>query len=402
MHTYIIGKTGSGKSTLIKNLVKQDIETGHGLAVIDPHGDLAQEILSMVPKSRYHEVVYFDPREPIGLNVLSLPTDSIVNALRSIWSDSWGARMEWILVNAVNACKEANQTLLGVMRMLVDEKYRERIVKRVRDPVTKQFWLLEFAGYDKRFMTEAIAPIQNKVGRFLASPIRYSVGQTKGKVDIPFIMNNRRIFIANLSKGSIGEDNSKLLGSLLVSMFQSAALARESIPESERVDFYLYVDEFHNFVTESFAAILSEARKYRLNLILAHQYIDQLSETVRKAVFGNVGTLVSFRLGTVDAEYIAQELQLEHEDIQNLSPYNIYIRLLIDGAQYPAFSAITFPLRTLYTPPQGLIKTSTMHYASPDAKARIDSWLSSSYEETHETRRRTYVASKRIGMEASP
>src|SRR4029077_6961912 len=263
-------------------------ERGFGVGVIDPHGDLAEELLDCIPPWRTDHVLYFNPADsdfPIGFNLVRssvdqrnyLQSSGVVGAFKHLWRDSWGPRLEYILYASVAALMECeNVSLLGVPRMLVDARYRSRILKQVRDPIVLSFWENEFARFDKRFVAEVIAPIQNKVGQLLmAAPLRNVFGQVKSKIDPRFIMDNERIFIANLSKGRLGEDKTNLLGSLLVSKFQTAAMERADIPEESRKDFYLYIDEFPNFATDSFAAILSEARKYRLNLTLSHQYIDQ-------------------------------------------------------------------------------------------------------------------------------
>src|ERR1035437_8131150 len=259
-HAYIVGKTGSGKTTLLRNLIVQDILAGRGVGVIDPHGDLASELLDYIPSWRTEDVVYFDPADheyPIGLNLLQptskdsrhLITSGIVSALKNIWSDSWGPRMEWVLSATVSALLECeNVSILGIPRMLVDEKYRLWVLRQVKDPVLRSVWNQELGKYDKRLWQEAIAPIQNKIGQLLiAPPVRNILGQVRSRIDAGFMMDNKRIFIANLSKGRLGEDKSNLLGAILVTMFQLAAMGRTNIPEQERQDFSLFVDEFQNF-----------------------------------------------------------------------------------------------------------------------------------------------------------
>ena len=280
-HLYIIGKTGSGKTTLLRNLILQHIALGHGVGVIDPHGDLAEELLNHIPPKRADHLVYFNPGDlefPIGLNVIGsvkpddrhLVASGIVAAFKGIWRDSWGPRLEYILYNAASALLECrNQTLLGVNRLLTDDHYREKVIRQVKDPFIRAFWAEEYANYDERFKREAIAPIQNKIGQFLLNPVvRNILGQVKKKVDLPFVMDHGRLFIANLSKGQLGHDKANLLGSLLVTQFQLGAMARANRPESERRDFYLFIDEFQNFSTDAFASILAEARKYRLCLLI--------------------------------------------------------------------------------------------------------------------------------------
>ena len=346
-HTYIIGKTGSGKTTLLRNMILQHLYLGHGLAIFDPHGDLADDLLDHFPPSRADDLVYFNPGDlefPIGLNLLAnVPPDErhlvasgIVAAFKSIWRDSWGPRMEYILHNALLALLDCqNTSLLGVNRMLTDAEYRAWVVRQVNDPFVREFWTDEFASYDARFMREAIAPIQNKIGQFMMNPpIRNILGQVKSKIDFRFMMDTGRVFIANLSKGKLGADKANLLGSLLTTQFQLAAMSRANVPEAERRDFHLFIDEFHNFTTDSFAAILAEARKYRLCLTLSHQYLDQLSPEVRQAVFGNTGTMIAFRIGHTDAELLAKEFANTFIPSQfvELDRYHIFIRLMENGA----------------------------------------------------------------------
>ncbi len=357
-HIYIIGKTGSGKTTLLRNLILQHIALGHGVGVIDPHGDLAEELLNYTPPHRADHLVYFNPGDlefPIGLNVIgAVPPDArhlaasgIVGAFKAIWRDSWGPRLEYILHNAVSALLECrNQTLLGVNRLLVDDEYRAKVIRQVKDPFIRAFWAEEYEQYDERFKREAIAPIQNKLGQFLLNPvIRNILGQIKKKVDIPFMMDNGRLFIANLSKGQLGEDKANLLGSLLVTQFQLGAMARSSRPESERRDFYLFIDEFQNFSTDAFASVLAEARKYRLCLTLSHQYIDQLPLSIRQAVFGNAGTLIAFRIGHTDAEVMANEFgnAIPASALADLERYEAVVKLLVEGSNLEPFRARMLP-----------------------------------------------------------
>ncbi len=355
-HFYVIGKTGSGKTTMIQNMAIQDVRSGRGVSIVDPHGEFAETVLRAIPSSRVNDVVYFNPSDqefPIALNVMEkvdpeyrhLVASGLVGVFKKIWADSWGPRLEYLLRNAILALLEyPGSTLLGVTRMLVDKNYRSRVMEKVTDPVVRSFWVDEFTKYHDRLMADAIAPIQNKVGQFLSSAlIRNIVGQTKSAFDIRELMDNEKILIMNLAKGRIGEDNSALLGAMMITKIQLAAMARVDMPEKERKDFYLYVDEFQNFATESFANILSEARKYRLDLILAHQYVEQLDEKVRAAVFGNVGTIVSFRVGAADAEFLEKEFEpvFNAQDLVNLPNYNIYVKLMIDGIAGSAFSAET-------------------------------------------------------------
>jgi len=361
-HMYLLGKSGTGKSVMLKNMIVQNIANGEGLAVVDPHGELAEEVLELIPENRKADVVYFNPADTefhIGFNVLEVPdlkykhliAAGLMSVFTKIWANAWSARMEYIMNNAILALVDTpGSTMLGIPRLLVDQNYRQKIIANVTDPVVRAFWVNEYESWQDRFRNEAIAPIQNKVGQFLStSIIRNIVGQSKSTINIFDIMNNKKILIVNVSKGRIGEDNSALLGAMLITKIQLAAMERVRIPEEERKDFYLYVDEFQNFVTESFAGILSEARKYRLCLCIAHQYIAQLntvdSTTVRDAVFGNVGTMAIFRIGGADAEFIEQEFtpELEAQDFVNLPNYQVYLRLMVDGVTSRPFSAKTLP-----------------------------------------------------------
>lgn len=356
-HMYVLGKTGMGKSTLLRTLVAADIRASNGLALIDPHGDLAQDVLRLVPEGRGEDVIAFDPstaRGVIAFNPLDVPDPSrrhlaasgLVSAFKKIWSDSWGPRMEYILYNTLRALLDfPGASLLDVPRLLTDAGYRTTVLRYVTDPRVMEFWLKEFATYPPRFRAEALAPIQNKVGQYLASPvIRQVLGRQDKNLDLRRVMDEGSILIANLSKGRLGEATSALLGALLISGLEFAALGRADIPESERRDFYLYIDEFQTFATLSLAGILQEARKYRLNLIMAHQYLGQLEDEVRDAVFGNAGTVIAFRVGAQDAEYLAREFSpvFSEEDFLNLEPHQIYLRLTVDGVMSRPFSAKTF------------------------------------------------------------
>jgi len=357
-HIYVIGKTGSGKTTLLRNLIIQHIAYGHGVGVIDPHGDLAEELLHHIPPNRADHLCYFNPGDleyPIGLNVLAnvvpderhLVASGVVSAFKGIWRDSWGPRLEYILYNAVSALLDCrNATLLGVNRMLTDDGFRAKVIRQIKDPFIRSFWADEYEHYDERFKREAIAPIQNKIGQFLLNPVvRNILGQVRSKVNIPFIMDEGRLFIANLSKGSLGHEKANLLGSLLTTQFQLAAMARSKRPEEQRRDFYLFIDEFQNFSTDAFASILAEARKYRSCLILSHQYIDQLPLPIRQAVFGNVGTLVSFRVGYSDAEVLEKEFgnTFPADSIADLNRYEAIVKLLEDGTNRVPFRAKMLP-----------------------------------------------------------
>ncbi|HPT08553.1 MAG TPA: type IV secretion system DNA-binding domain-containing protein [bacterium] len=357
-HMYLIGKTGMGKSTILENMIVEDIRAGRGVAVVDPHGDLAEKIIKYIPSNRINDVVYFNPADieyPIAFNLVEqvephlrhLVASGLIGVFQKLWADSWGPRLEYILRNSILAILDfPGSTLLGVVRMLSDKEYRKKVVANVKDPVVKSFWEKEFAGYADKFASEAVSPIQNKVGQFLSSSLmRNIVGQVKSSINMREIMDEGKILIMNLSKGRIGEDNSALLGAMMITKIQLAAMSRVDIEEETRRDFYLYIDEFQNFSTESFANILSEARKYRLNLIMAHQYIEQLDEKVRPAVFGNVGTIIVFRVGANDAEELVKEFTpiFTEEDIVNLPKFEMYLKLMIDGIASDPFSARGLP-----------------------------------------------------------
>ena len=389
-HIYIIGKTGSGKSTCLVNMMVQLIEQGHGVGFIDPHGDDSEKLLKQIPRWRTKHLVYFNPADlefPIALNLLAnVPTDErhlvasgIVGAFKSIWSDSWGPRMEYILYNAIAALLDCKDTsLLGVNRLLTDENYRAWVIRQIKDPFIKEFWEHEFAGYDERFRREAIAPIQNKLGQFLLNPvIRNILGQVKCKVSFPFIMDNQKLFIANLSKGKIGPDKANLLGSLLTTQFQLAAMRRASQPEAERRDFYLFIDEFQNFTTDSFAAILAEARKYRLCLTLSHQYVDQIALPIRQAVFGNVGTMFAFRIGNTDAEVLQKEFANTFiaQQFVDLERFNVFTKILENGTNREPFKGVTMqPVQKSHGRAVAHIERSRQKFAEPRAlvEARLN------------------------------
>jgi CxxC-x17-CxxC domain-containing protein len=301
-----------------------------------------------------------------------LVASGLIGIFKKLWADSWGPRLEYVLRNAILALLEyPDSTLLGVMKLLTDKGYRKKVIQKITDPVVRSFWVDEYSKYPDKFQAEAIAPIQNKVGQFLSSPvIRNIVGQVKSSFSLREVMDNKKILLVNLSKGRVGEDNSALLGAMIITKIQMAAMSRVDIPEEERVDFYLYVDEFQNFATESFANILSEARKYRLNLIIAHQYIEQLDELVRAAVFGNVGTMILFRIGAIDAEELVKEFEPQYveEDLVNLAKYDVYMKLMIDGVSSQPFSASTLPpIEGSTGAKDSVIKVSRERYATERA-----------------------------------
>ncbi|HAL50088.1 TPA: hypothetical protein DDY56_00775 [Candidatus Uhrbacteria bacterium] len=412
-HVYIIGKTGVGKTTLMENMILSDIYAGHGCCYIDPHGDTAERLLDYIPSWRINDVVYFNPADfdyPIAFNILEavdqnmkhLVVAGMMSVFKKIWEGVWSARMEYILNNTILALMDnPNTTLLGINRMLSDADYRKEIVSNVKDPIVKQFWIIEFEGYQSKFASEAVAPIQNKVGQFLsAGVIRNIVAQAKSSINIRAIMDDQKIFIVNLAKGRIGEDSSRLLGGLLITKLQMSAMERVDIPEIERQDFYMYVDEFQNFAVESFASILSEARKYRLNLIMAHQYIEQLTEEVRDAVFGNIGTIIAFRVGGPDASFMEEEFmpRFTPNDMINLPKYNIYLKLMIDGITSQPFSALTLPpIATKTGSEEKVIEQSRERYAGNRAKIeeKVSEWsgfgadtdIEAEYEKTKQVKK---------------
>ncbi len=394
-HMYIIGKTGMGKSELLKRLVYHDVMAGHGLALVDPHGETVEDIINFIPTWRVNDVIFLNPADmefPIAFNVLEkvapeyrhLVASGLVGVFKKLWAESWGPRLEYLLRNAVLALLDyPDSTLLGIMRILIDKDYRKKIVPKISDPIVKNFWVDEYAKYPDRFQAEAISPIQNKVGQFLTnSLIRNIVGQVKSTINLREAMDTNKIILLDLSKGRIGEDASALLGAMIITKIQLAAMSRVDIPEKERSDFYLYVDEFQNFATESFANILSEARKYHLNLIVAHQYIGQLDEEVAMAIFGNVGTIITFRIGAEDAEALVKEFEpyFTEQDLVNIPKWHIYLKLMIDGVASDPFTASTLP-------PLGddhatmnkekIIRVSRERYANPrqEVEEKIIRWV---------------------------
>jgi len=391
-HMYVIGKTGMGKSTLLENMAVQDITNGEGFAFIDPHGKSADLLLEYIPETRIKDVLYFAPfdmEHPVSFNVMEdvgpdkrhLVANGLMSAFKKIWVDAWSARMEYILNNILLALLEyPDSTLIGVNRMLADKDYRKKVVDNITDPSVKSFWVDEYAKYTDRFAAEAAPAIQNKIGQFISNPlVRNIIGQPKSTFDIRQLMDNKKILIINLSKGRMGESNANLLGSMLITKIYLAAMSRAELSERDletKPHFYLYVDEFQNFANESFADILSEARKYKLGLTVAHQYIEQMSEEVRAAVFGNVGTMVSFRVGAYDSELMEKEFapQFTAEDMVNLGFCQIYLKLMIDGISSPPFSATTLPpiKKGEITYVQQIVAASREAFSRPRAQVEED------------------------------
>ena len=358
-HIWNIGKTGTGKSTLIANMAIDDLKKGRGLAVIDPHGDLSEIILDYVPKSRINDVIYFNPADkdyPIVINPLEvtnkeeaeLVVSGIVSIFNKIFGFSWGPRLEYILRTTLLTLSDVpNTTLKDVPLILTNASYRSQVVARITDPTLKSFWVDEFDKMPPNLQKEAISPILNKVGQFVTSPlIRTVIGHPKSTISLDDVMNQGKILLANLSQGRLGEDNAALLGAMLITKLQLAAMHRVDMPEEQRRDFYLYVDEFQNFATGSFIKIMSEARKYRLNIMLANQYMAQIPEEVQKAILGNAGTIMTFSLGASDATILFKEFAevFSETDLVNLSNYQIAIKLTVDGHSTRPFLAHTLPL----------------------------------------------------------
>lgn len=361
-HVYLIGKTGAGKSTLIANMAIDDVRKSRGVGIIDPHGDLSETILDYIPKRRINDVIYlepFDTQRPFSLNVLEvhneqqrdLVASGIVSIFYKIYGNSWGPRLEYILRNVILTLLESpGATLVDVLRLLSDVGFRKKIVERLRDPIIKDFWEKEFAKMPDSMRAEAVSPIQNKVGQFVSSKmVRNIVGHTKSTINLEQIMNEGKILILNLSQGKLGEDNAALLGAMIITQIQLAAMNRSFMKEEDRKDFFLYVDEFQNFATTSFIKILSEARKYRLCLTLANQYMGQLDELVTKAIFGNVGTLISFVVGASDAYMLTKEFAeiYTENELVSLGKFETVVKLSIDGMTSAPFPAKTLPLPSL-------------------------------------------------------
>ncbi|HXK37138.1 MAG TPA: type IV secretion system DNA-binding domain-containing protein [Candidatus Paceibacterota bacterium] len=399
-HMYVIGKSGMGKSELLKNLAIQDIQDGRGLCFMDPHGDIITDLLDYIPQERIRDVIFINPADmqyPVAFNVMEkvdydqrhLVADGMMAVFKKIWVDQWSARMEYILNYTLLALLEAEgSTLLGVNRMMAEKEYRKQVIDQVKDPEVRAFWMTEFAKYNDRYAQEATAAIQNKVGQFVSNPlIRNLIGQVRTSFNMRKAIDEKKIILVDISKGRIGEDASRLLGAMIITKVQLAAMSRVDVPRHERADFALIVDEFQNFATASFASILSEARKFNLSLVIAHQYVKQLDEAVADAVFGNVGTLVTFRIGAEDAELLEKEFEPEFtaQDLVNLGFRQVYLKLMIDGVTSHAFSAMT--METIAKPAQSyaphVIEYSRSMYSRPrlEVEEAIAKWREPIIEE---------------------
>ncbi|MBA4850478.1 type IV secretory system conjugative DNA transfer family protein [Emticicia sp. BO119] len=381
-HIYAVGKTGVGKSTLLLNMAKADIEQGKGVCVIDPHGDLVEKLLACIPQQRMEEVMYFNPIDtahPIGFNPLksisphlhTLVASGLITTFKKIWAESWGVRLEYILRFSILTLLEYPQaTLLDIQPLLTNPAFRAYVLGFVKNHATRNFWYNEFNTYTPSHRMEAIAPILNKVGVFHSSTILCKIfGQQKQRFRIGHIMDTHKVLLINLSKGVIGEDISSLLGCMFITTIQLATLHRASQPAEKRTPFYLYVDEMHSFISLSFLDMLAEARKYKLGIFLTHQYIEQLPENIAKAILGNVGTLMAFRVGATDAGYLEKEFSpvFLKEDLINLPGHSMYLKLMIDGTSSSPFSAITIPFKS---PTESfrevIIERSRQKYGSKD------------------------------------
>jgi hypothetical protein len=402
-HCHILGQTGTGKSTLLKNLLIQDIVAGRGCMLLDPHGDLAEELLDHIPPWRTEDVIYFAPADlthPIGINLLAhVPADdrpliasSVVAVFRHLWADSWGPRLEYVLYQTVAALLDfpsgrGGVSLLGVPRMFTDEAYRARVVQAVQDPRVRAFWQDEYTGWSRQFAAEAVSPIQNKVGQLLAAPaVRNVLGQAQSTVSMASVMNERKIFIANLSKGMLGEDKANLLGSVLLTWVQLSAMQRARVPEEQRVDFAVFADEAHSFgAAETFEAIWSEARKYRLALVTTGQYLDQSSQRLQAAIFGNVGTLISFRVGPGDAEVLAPQLDpYAPAVLADLGRGEVCARLTQDDQPSQAFIGKSIEgVGKRYGRRAAIVEQSRRRYGRGRevVEGRIERWLASSVKQ---------------------
>lgn len=419
LHTFILGKTGVGKTTLIRNMIMQDLLAGRGLMLIDPHEDLAESILQHIPPERTNDICYFQPTDyehPIGLNILEhvprhyrhLIADHVVSVFKTLYKDSWGYRLEYLLHNcALSLLDVPGTTLLGIPRLLTDDKYLARILPHIEDPIVRQFWRQEWHVMRRDWQHESAFPILNKVGQFLSTfPLRNILGQVTSSIDFPYFLAKQKVLIANLAKGNLGEQKSKLLGSLLVTKTFLTAL---SIPQNTRRDFHLYIDETANIATSILASLLSESRKYRLSVCLATQYLDQLDQDIQKSILGNCGTLIAFRCGSPDAATLEPEFSPEFTaaDLQYTAPYQIVIRLAVDGLTSRPFSALTLNPRYPYR--QGrqekIIAHSRKHFGTPRAmvEGKIERWLKEKPTQSVPSKRpRNVPERKRVKIPSTP
>jgi len=380
-HLYVVGKSGSGKSKLLELLIHEDLNRGRGVAVLDPHGDLVDNVMRYVPKSRVNDVVLFDPSDinnPIAFNPLEKVDEAykmqltigFLDIFKKLFGDNWTYRLEHVLRYTTLALLDSpNTTVLSILKMLNDKNYRQKIVARIQDNVVKSFWVSEFAAWSEKFDAEAITPLLNKVGQFVATNmIRNIIGQPITRFDIREIMDNKKIMLMKVSKGLLGEENSSLLGSMIITKMYQAAMSRANVPEEDRTDFYFYVDEFQNFATDTFYEILSEARKYHLNLTIAHQYMGQLSSRIRQTVFGNIGSLVSFRVGAEDAGVLEKEYEpiFKERDIINLGVREFYTKMSVKGEIREAFSGRTVDVpRVTDDHSREIVETSRKKFCRP-------------------------------------
>ncbi|MEP3422886.1 MAG: DUF87 domain-containing protein [Erythrobacter sp.] len=393
-HMYVIGQTGSGKSTLLSNCMLQDLWSGRGFALIDPHGDTAELIVDSIPNSRVRQVVYLNPSDtdfPLGFNPLrgvpahmqAAATANLIAAFRSIWRDFWGPRMEHVLSNTIAALMaypdHLGISLLAIPKVLTDDRFRRCVMRHVSDPIVLSFWRDEFGSYDQRQRAEIISPILNKMGAFARNPaIRNILGQSRSSFDLAHIMDERKILIVNLSKGVLGEDMANLLGSLLVCAIQQEAMKRAAIVEDKREDFHLYIDEFQNFTTDAFDSIVSEARKYRLCLIIAHQYLDQIAPSVRKAILGNVGNMVLFTVGGDDAECLAATCKpFQSQVLRGQARGSMLVRYVEDGISKEPQLLSGMVLKHRQNSKRSVISNSRCRFGKPRCKVegKINRWL---------------------------
>jgi len=391
-HMYVVGKSGTGKSKLLELFISEDIKNGEGVAVLDPHGDLVDNVVRMIPEHRKDDVIYFDPGDiefPVAFNPLVKVDESLkmqmtvgfINIFKKLFGDNWSDRLEHVLRYTVLALLDSeNTTVLSILKMLSDKNYRQTITARIKDSVVKNFWVNEFAGWSEKFDAEAITPLLNKVGQFVATNmIRNIIGQPDNKFNIREVMDQKKILLMKVSKGLLGEENSNLLGAMIVTQIYQAAMSRADTPEAQREDFYLYVDEFQNFATDTFEEILSEARKYKLNLTIAHQFVGQLSPSMIKTVFGNVGSMLSFRVGAEDAVVLENEYTpiFKVRDIINLAVRDFYTKMSVNGEVRKPFSGRTLDV---VNPPDDytadIIAQSREKYATPvaDVENMLSRW----------------------------